>query len=569
MLEKIVKKIIKANPQTQEEFLKLKREFFYKYKIKQASNAELLKLYNKLVKKQSKGSDKFIEILKKRKIRTLSGVAPVAVLTKSYGCPGECVYCPTEKKMPKSYLSNEPAVMRAILCSFSPFRQVTVRIKALENNGHEAEKIELIVMGGTWSTFSEKYKYWYIKELFRAANSYGKRAKAQDNFSDLKLSDLKKELKKQQDKNETSKYRIVGLTLETRPDYINEKEILQFRKFGCTRVEIGVQAIDDKILKLNKRGHGVKGIVQATLMLKKAGFKINYHLMPNLPGSTPAKDLKMFKDIFYDKRFLPDQIKIYPCVVVKGAELYLWWKKGKYKPYTNKQLEDLLLKIKKITPYYIRIVRLIRDIPTVSIEAGNKVSNLRQTLQRRMAEDGESCKCIRCREAREREVKPGEEKLFIESYNALEGREYFISIESYDRKILYAFVRLRLPLPPMSFPRRRESQGNSSVIASKAKQSHGLQIEQDSFYKIFPELNNAGIIRELHTYGKLTPVNSGKGRAIQHQGFGKRLMIEAEKITKKAGLKKMAVISGIGVREYYKKIGYNLEGTYMVKDLDD
>jgi elongator complex protein 3 len=540
MLEKIVKKIIKADPQTQEEFLKLKREFFYKYKIKQASNAELLKLYNKLVKKQSNRSDKFVEILKKRKIRTLSGVAPVAVLTKSYGCPGKCVYCPTENKMPKSYLSNEPAVMRAILCSFSPFRQVTVRIKALENNGHEAEKIELIVMGGTWSTFSEKYKYWYIKELFRAANNYGKRAKAQDNFSDLKLSDLKKALKKEQDKNETGKYRIVGLTLETRPDYINEKEILQFREFGCTRVEIGVQAIDDKILKLNKRGHGVKGIIDATLLLKKAGFKINYHLMPNLPGATPSKDLKMFKDIFYDKRFLPDQIKIYPCVVVKGAELYNWWKKGKYKPYTDKQLLGLLLKIKKITPYYIRIVRLIRDIPTVSIEAGNKVSNLRQTLKKRMDEEGEACKCIRCREAREKEVKPGEEKLFIESYEALEGREYFISIESRDRKILYAFLRLRLP-----------------------------EGKDKSFYKIFPELNNAGLIRELHTYGKLTPVNSGKGKAIQHQGFGKRLMAEAEKITKKAGLNKMAVISGIGVREYYKKIGYNLEGTYMVKNLED
>ncbi len=547
MLEKIVKKIIKANPQTQEEFLKLKREFFYKYKIKQASNAELLKLYNKLVKKQSKSTDKFAEILKKRKIRTLSGVAPIAVLTKSYGCPGECVYCPTEKKMPKSYLSNEPAVMRAILCGFSPFRQVTARIKALEANGHDVEKIELIVMGGTWSTFGEKYKYWYISELFRAANSYGKNKKSQDNFSDIKLSKLKEDLKKEQKKNETGKYRIVGLTLETRPDYINEKEILQFREFGCTRVEIGVQAVDDKILKLNKRGHGVKEITESTLLLKKAGFKINYHLMPNLPGATPSKDFKMFKEIFYDKRFLPDQIKIYPCVVVKGALLYDWWKKGKYKPYTDKQLLNLLLKIKKITPYYIRIVRLIRDIPTVSIEAGNKVSNLRQTLQSKMSEDGESCKCIRCREARGKKIKLGEEKLFIESYDALEGREHFISIESRDRKTLYAFVRLRVPT---KFP---------SLVKGG----------QGGFYKTFPELVGAGLIRELHTYGKLTPVNSGKGKDIQHQGFGKRLMLEAEAITKKAGLKKVAVISGIGVREYYKKIDYDLEGTYMVKDLND
>ncbi len=579
MLESIVKKIIKYNPRTEDDFLRLKREFFSEKKMKQISNMELLKLYNKLIKNKSIKNIKIREILKKRKIRTLSGVAPIAVLTKSYSCPGKCVYCPSEKNMPKSYLSNEPAVMRAILCGFNPFRQVKIRIKALESNGHNAEKLELIVMGGTWSIFSEKYKYWFIKELFRSANNYGKGAKAHNNFNHLKLSELKKQLKKEQKINETAKYRIVGLTLETRPDYINEKELVQFRELGCTRVEMGVQAIDDKILALNKRGHNVEKIIQATLLLKKAGFKINYHLMPNLPGATPDKDFKMFQKIFYDKRFLPDQIKIYPCVVVKGAELYSWWKKGKYKPYTAKQLENLLLKIKKITPYYIRIVRLIRDIPTPSIKAGNKISNLRQTLQRRVKEEGESCKCIRCREARGKEVVLGEEKLFIESYQALEAKEYFLSIESRDRKILYAFVRLRIPAVKSESSciagkqSREESLSlrvNEPALAVKAgKQSRGLQVEQDKFYQFFPELQNSALIRELHTYGKLTSINSKKGKNIQHQGFGKRLMAEAEKIAKKNGFNKIAVISGIGVREYYKKLGYKLEGTYMVKDLKD
>ncbi|MCD4705817.1 radical SAM protein, partial [bacterium] len=336
-VKKIVKKIIKANPQSNEEFLQLKREFFYQKKMKQISNAELLKLYNKLNNKQG---DKIKEILKKRKIRTLSGVAPIAVLTKSYACPGKCVYCPTEKNIPKSYLSNEPAVMRAMICNFNPYKQVSIRIKALETNGHNVEKIELIVMGGTWSFFSKKYQSWFIKECFRAANDYGVKSqksppeadqplaeKVKSRSSKIKISELKEQLFLEQKKNEKTKYRIVGLTLETRPDYINEKEIISFRNLGCTRVEIGVQAIDDKILKLNKRGSDVKDIITATKLLRQAGFKICYHLMPNLPGATPAKDLVMFKKIFLNKDFRPDQIKIYPCAVVKGSQLYGWWKR--------------------------------------------------------------------------------------------------------------------------------------------------------------------------------------------------------------------------------------------------
>ncbi|MEA2088711.1 MAG: tRNA uridine(34) 5-carboxymethylaminomethyl modification radical SAM/GNAT enzyme Elp3 [Patescibacteria group bacterium] len=558
-VKKIVKKIIQANPQNNEEFLRLKREFFYQKKMKQISNAELLKLYNKLNNKQG---DKIKEILKKRKIRTLSGVAPIAVLTKSYSCPGKCVYCPTEKNIPKSYLSNEPAVMRAIICNFNPYKQVSIRIKALEANGHNVEKIELIVMGGTWSFFSKKYQYWFIKECFRSANEYNNELRItnyelRNNYSKLKIKELKKELIKEQKKNEKAKYRIVGLTLETRPDYINEKEIINFRNLGCTRVEIGVQAIDDKILKLNRRGSDIKDIIRATKLLRQAGFKICYHLMPNLPGSTPAKDLALFKKIFSNRNFRPDQIKIYPCAVVKGSRLYGWWKRGKYKPYADKQLENLLIKMKKAVPYYVRIIRLIRDIPTVSIEAGNKISNLRQVLQKRLLDEGVVCKCIRCREARNREIKQNDLKLFIEKYQAGDGTEYFLSFESKDRKILFAFLRLRIP----------NFKNNISPF-DKESAPHLMLKGVGGFYNNFPELKNSAIIRELHTYGKIVPIKNSKGKsAVQHKGLGKRLMLKAEEIAKQKRFKKIAVISGIGVREYYRKLGYKLEGTYMIKKL--
>lgn len=548
MLENIVKEIIKRNPQTEGDFLRLKRELFSKSKIRQVSNSELLKLYNRLIKNKSKKSDKIREILKKRKVRTLSGVAPIAVLTKAHGCPGKCVYCPTEKNMPKSYLSNEPAVMRAVMCSFDPFEQVITRIKALEANGHDATKIELIVMGGTWSTFSKKYQYWYIRELFRAANIYGKKNNLNHlgkKYSHLKLSELKQQLFKEQKINEGGKYRIVGLTLETRPDYVDDDEVVRFREMGCTRVEIGVQAIDDMVLKLTKRGHGVDDIVRATKLLKKAGFKICYHIMPNLPGSTLSKDFAMFKKIFYDKRFVPDQIKIYPCVVVKGAELYDWWVDKKYKPYTDKQLENLLIKVKKIIPYYIRIVRLIRDIPTVSIEAGNKMSNLRQVLHRRLKEEGVSCKCIRCREARGRVADKKNIDMFIEKYNTLDGDEYFLSIESKNRSVLYAFLRLRIPV-------------FSGVLDNE---------ENRHLFKRLPELKESAIIREVHTYGKLVSVDSKNEGGVQHRGFGKKLIDEAEKIAVKNNLKKISVISGVGVRGYYRKLGYKLDKTYMVKKI--
>ncbi len=541
MLNQAAQEIFSSQPKDLADFLDLKRKIFARYGLPQVSNAELLKLYNKLEKKPSL-SPVLKEILIKRKIRTLSGVAPVAVLTKPYPCSGKCAYCPHEKAMPQSYLSNEPAVMRAALCHFQPAQQVQMRLRALEANGHKPEKIELIVMGGTWSFLPQKYQYWFIKECFRAANEYP-RAFSEQKIGKTSLTALREQLAREQKKNEKAKYRIVGLTLETRPDCLTEKEIFRFREMGCTRVEMGVQAIDDEILRLNKRGHGVAEIKKATRLLRLAGLKIVYHLMPELPGSTPEKDYQMFQEIFSSPDYQPDQIKIYPCVVVKGSLLYKWWQQGKYQPYSNEEREKLLLAIKKIVPYHVRIVRLIRDIPTVSIEAGNKVSNLRQVLQKKLREQGTPCRCLRCREARQKPFSWEQSCFFQEVYPTNpSGEEYFLSQESPQRETLYAFLRLRLP----------------RCFAEK---------ETEKFYRLFPELKGAALIREVHTYGKLVPLKEKGKSAAQHQGLGKHLIARAEEIARQQGYKKIAVIAGIGVREYYRRLGYRRQGTYLIKKI--
>ena len=529
-MKKAINELLKLNIKSSNDLMLAKRKIAKKFGIGILRNSDILKELNKFsVATQNFASLR--KILRKRAIRTMSGIAPVAVLTKPYPCPGKCAYCPTEKNVPQSYLSNEPAVMRAIRCNYNPYKQVQVRLRALEANGHEPTKIELIVIGGTWSVLPEKYKYWYVSECFRGANNFRVTHNVERITQNAKIEILKNKLIKEQRRNETTKYKIVGVTLETRPDYIDEKEILEMRELGCTRVEIGVQAIDDKILKLNKRGHGVAEITQATKLLKNYGFKVTYHIMPGLPGSTPAKDLKMFKQIFADERFQPDQIKFYPTVVTKGSLLYRWWKAGKYKPYSDKILRKLIVDCKKIVPQYVRIIRLIRDIPSESIMAGNVITNLRQIMK----DEGAECQCIRCREARECQFKVKSLKLKVVKYRASGGIEYFISYESKDGKTLYGFCRLRLPQD------------------TKCPIGHLVSLQ------------NAALIRELHVYGELVPV--GKNKKVQHAGLGKKLMAEAEKIAKQNNYKKIAIISGVGVRGYYRKLGYKLWNSYMMKKL--
>lgn len=517
-IEQIVFKLAKSRITDQTELNAAIKKAACGFSIATPSRINLLKSYHNLLKKgKIKANLKLESLLKKREIRTLSGVAPIAVLTKPFPCPGKCVWCPSENNMPKSYLSNEPAVMRAILNKFDPFKQVQMRLKALKMTGHDTDKCELIVMGGTWSYLPHQYQNWFIRRCFDAFNG-----RVSNNLAQA------------QKWNETAKSRVIGLTLETRPDYINAAEIKLMRELGCTRVELGVQSIDDKILKLGHRGHLVKQTIRATKLLKDAGFKVSFHMMPNLPGSTPAKDLAMFKKLFTDQNFQPDLLKIYPCVVTKNSQLYQWHKQGKFKAYTDKQLIDLLIKIKKNIPPYVRISRLIRDIPDISIVAGNKISNLRQLIADK---SGKICKCIRCREAKNQLASFIHLRLTIKKYRASSGLEYFLSYESKDGKTLFALLRLRIPQKP-----------DQAIIQE------------------FPELKNAALIREVHTYGKLIPL-SGKTKAVQHLGFGKRLIFQAEQIARQNGFKKIAVISGIGVRQYYKKLGYQQAGTYLVKRL--
>ncbi|MFC1756506.1 elongator complex protein 3, partial [Patescibacteria group bacterium] len=520
---KLIKEAIKSGVSKPKKFLAFKKKFCSASKISQPTNADLREIYEELIKRRRfKRSNNLEKSMLSRAIRTQSGVAIIAVLTKPYPCPGKCLYCPTEKGMPKSYLSNEPAVMRAIMNKFNPYSQVQSRIKALELNGHNVDKIELIVMGGTFSFFPKAYQNKFISECFRACNNYPRSIKSKKN-----------NLAKEQDRNEKSKYRIVGLTLETRPDYIDEKEILNFRNLGCTRVELGVQSIYDNVLKLNKRGHAIQKTIEATKLLKDAGFKINYHMMPGLLGSSYKKDVEMFRELFSNPSFQPDMLKIYPTVVVRNSALYNVWKKGKYKPLTDKKFEKMILEIKNsIIPPYVRIARLVRDVPTPSIIAGPKVSNIRQIIAAKS-----NCPCIRCREVRSEYSSRERIVLNRIDYDASGGREIFLEFTSPNKKKLFALLRLRIP--------------------GKNNGKHFI-----------PALQNASIIREVHTYGKLVRIGRKekdsppatlsltRRAGPQHIGLGKKMMREAEKITKEEfNLDKVVVISGIGVRDYYRKLG--------------
>jgi len=529
--DNLIKLATKEKFKSSPDFLRFKKQVSGKLGIQPPTNADLREAYETMLNnKKIKRNLNLESMLFSKKIRTASGVAVVAVLTKPYPCPGKCLYCPDETGMPKSYLSNEPAVMRAIASKFNPRSQVQKRLRALWLNGHSIDKIELIVMGGTFSYFPKKYQTWFVKECFRACNEYKKCHPEFDSGSQrFRIKSGMTILEKEQKKNEKAKVRIVGLTLETRPDYIDEKEVLNFRRLGATRVELGVQSIFDSVLKKNHRGHNVKKTIEATRLLKEAGFKINYHLMPGLLGSTITKDKEMFKQIFSDPDFQPDMIKIYPTIVNKKSDLFKFWQQGKYIPLNNKSFEKLILEIKnEIIPPYVRIQRLIRDVPESEIVAGPNISNLRQLLKT-------NCQCIRCREVKTN-FDP-KEKIILDriDYVASGGKEIFLQFVSSDKQKLLALLRLRIP----------------------GEKNHFI-----------PTLQNSALIREVHTYGQLVKIDKKDKKLTQHQGLGKKLIKEAEKIAKKEfNLDKISVISGVGVRGYYRKLGYRLQKTYMLKYL--
>ncbi len=472
------------------------------------------------------------QILTLNTIRSASGIATVTVITEPYPCPGRCVYCPTEARAPKSYLTNEPAMMRAVRNDYDPYRQVRSRLEALNETGHATDKIELIIKGGTWSFYPEEYQREFIRRCLDAANAFaqGSGLGAQGNGPQPRAHSPEP-LEEAQQRNETAQHRVIGVTIETRPDYINEQEIRRLRDLGVTRVELGVQSLNERVLALIVRDHTTAEIRQATTLLRNAGFKIAYHLMPNLPGATPEDDRETFHELFENPAYRPDAMKIYPCVVIESAELYRWWQEGRYQPYDDETLIELLADVKALVPPYVRIERVIRDIPSTSIVAGCKVTNLREIVLRRMAQQGRRCRCIRCRQVRDEAS--GSFVLTRRDYDASDGREIFLSFEEPSTDKLAAFLRLRLP--------PKTDQG-------------------------WPVLRGAALIRELHTYGRHLSLHDRRKDAAQHRGFGQRLLAEAERIAREEfGRQRLVVIAGVGVREYYRRFGYRLEETYMIK----
>ncbi len=511
--KEIAEQIIVKKSQTRKDIEEIKKTVAKKYGTSFPTNISILKEYRKI----GDNNPKVASLLITRPVRSLSGVVNISVLTKPYKCPGECTYCPTEKNLPKSYLPNEPAVMRAILNNYHPKKQVEMRIRALEDAGHPTNKIELRIVGGTWSYYPKKYRYQFIKKCFEACNR-----------------EKSKTLKEAQGKNEKARHRLVCLSVETRPDYINKEEVKNLRLLGVTMVELGVQSLSDDVLLFTKRGHGVNRTIEATNMLKNTGFKVCYQVMPGLPNSSPKKDVEMFRKMFEDQSFCPDFLKIYPCLVIKNTALYSLWKKGDYRPYSDKEIIDVITTVKKdIIPYYLRIQRLFRDVPVQEINGGCKISNLREIFQEKARTDNWRCKCIRCREVRDNYDSQEKMLLFREDYEASNGKEIFLSFENKERTKLYALLRLRI-------------------------------IKESTF----SFLKNKGMIREIRTYGKHLAIKEKNEKSPQHRGLGKKLIKEAEKITKKEfNLNQVAVISGVGVRDYWRSVGYRLEKTYMVIDL--
>ncbi len=417
--------------------------------------------------------------------------------------------------MPKSYLSDEPAAQRAKNLNFDPVAQVKQRLTQLSQNGHPTDKLEIIVIGGTFSAYPDDYKEEFIKQIFDAAN--------EEESASLEEAQLM---------NETARQRIVALSVETRPDWVTEAEVKLIRRLGVTKIQLGVQALDETIARLTKRGHGAAEVARATRLLRNAGLKICYHLMPNLPGSTPEKDIEMSRLIYSDRRFKPDYVKIYPCMVIAGTELFRMWQRGEHRTYTDEELKCVLKEISALTPPWVRVDRLVRDISRKWVAAGTVKTNFRQVVEEELKKEGRPCRCIRCRE-----VGGGEYDLNDLEFNEIEyatvgGKEIFLSFEKGAK--LYALLRLRLP-------------------------NKGERM-------LFAELRGAAIIREVHSYGQAMGFSKrGKGKT-QHQGLGKQLLERAEKRARAKGYKKIAVISAIGTREYYKKLGYVLEGTYMMKE---
>lgn len=474
-----------------------------------------------------------LEHLRLKPVRTISGVAVIAAMTSPAPCPhGLCIPCPggvdSKFHSPQSYMGAEPAAKRAFENNFDPYLQVSSRLKQLSQIGHPVEKAELIIMGGTYTSRMLCYQEWFVKRCIEAMNDfYGTEWRKDRDY--IPLEEV-------QSANESAGIRNVGITIETRPDWTKKEHIDTILELGATKVEIGVQNTYDFILAGIRRGHTVAASADANLRLRDSGLKVGFHMMPGLPGATFDSDLRMFKRLFEDERFMPDYLKIYPTLVTEGTRLHGMWELGNYAPLEVLEAVELLAKIKALLPKWVRLQRIQRDIPAYQVLAGIRKSNIRQLAKQRLIEMGGKCRCIRCREVGHKElsgIKPENIELINEIYRACGGLEHFISFEDATMDVLIGFLRLRFPAAPH-----------------------------------WPELEGAALIRELHVYGSMVAPGEDAGESQwQHKGYGEELLTHAEETARASGYKKIAVTSGIGVRDYYRKFGYGREGPYMTKRL--
>ena len=531
--------------------------------------------------------------LRRKPMRTASGVTPVTVLTKPFPCPGECIFCPNDVRMPKSYLSDEPGAQRAEQNSFDPYLQTYSRLQTYHNMGHPTDKIELIILGGTWSFYPETYQIWFVKRIFDALHDFGEDIDGQaevwaalekgsqlhptHNITSVTVEGVsfqrtynqvvqdvyKQEMHRSKELvqeiasgqmarspideyatwdeldeahtyNENADCRVVGLVIETRPDHINEAEVLRIRRLGATKVQIGFQSLNDDVLKANRRGHRVAATRRAVTLLRKAGFKIHAHWMPNLYGSSPELDIADYRKMFSDPDFRPDELKVYPCSLIESAELMQYFQRGDWQPYTYDELLHVLTNNFKDTPEYCRLTRVIRDIPSTDIVEGNQKTNFRQIVSQTLQKRGEESRDIRAREIRHSRVKADELHRDDLWYTSGVSDEVFIQYITDERKIA-AFLRLSLPTP-----------GEEALHA---------------------ELADAAIIREIHVYGQSLGIGDSERGVAQHSGLGKALIEQAEAIAQQRGYARLAVISAIGTRGYYRKRGFTDGQLYQAKRL--
>ncbi|MDP3066523.1 MAG: tRNA uridine(34) 5-carboxymethylaminomethyl modification radical SAM/GNAT enzyme Elp3 [Methanobacteriaceae archaeon] len=535
----IIEEILKGKIKNRKDLQKIKLEVCRKFQLKKfPSNSSILKDTTEEEKK------KISYLLKKKPTRTISGVAVVAVMCPPHQCPhGRCFYCPESDIAPPSYTGEEPAALRARMFEFHPYRQVYNRLFQLGSIGHHLDKVELIIMGGTFAAQPLCFQEWFVTRSLEAMNDFGNREaplNVEKEQQELEVPTGFKYLKNVQLNNEKSKVRCVGMTFETRPDYSKIQDVDRMLQMGVTRVELGVQTIYNFIYHRMERGHRMEDVVEANQTLRDSGIKVAMHLMPGL-FSDEKRDLRIFKRLFQDEQFQPDMLKIYPCLVTKGSQLYHMWKRGEYHPYTTEEAVNLIVEIKKILPKWVRTMRIQRDIPSPLIKAGVKKSNLGELVYRKLEEGHMQCQCIRCREVGHQASRgiypnPDRVKIMREEYDASSGREIFISTEDPKNHVLLGFLRLRIP----------------------SEDAHRVEVT-----------DKTAIVRELHVYGPMIPLGKKEDKLWQHRGYGEKLLAEAQLIAREEFDKnKILINSGIGVRNYYRKLGYQKEGIYMFKSLD-